>query len=357
MSEDSRISEFLEKAITAGIPQQSIVGLLTANGWREKDVYRALGKHFRTALGIDIPRRADSASAAKDAFCYLLIFSTLAIWTLSVGSLAFLFINRWLSDPLFSSFEQQIATYQITWSIAAIMVAYPLYLLLSRAVLRDTAVNPEKLDSGIRKWLTYMALVLAASIFMGDLICALAFLLRGEITSRFLAKSFVVLALSGGVFSYYFAGLRKSDDATVPSSRDRIMAALSASVVALILILGFLQLGPPRSQRDYRADEKRVQELYQLSSEIQNYWRTHASQLPPTINALPGTHLDPVTHAQYEYQHGQGSQFTLCATFSRDTPSRENSNDSDPWNHSAGRHCFPMDATAQLTYPMQYAAY
>lgn len=67
----------------------------------------------------------------------------------------------------------------------------------------------------MRKWLTYMALVIAAGVFMGDLIAALTTLLRGEITSRFLAKAFVALVISGGVFFYYFAGVRKTDRAQV----------------------------------------------------------------------------------------------------------------------------------------------
>ena len=45
-----------------------------------------------------------------------------------------------------------------------------------------------------------MALVIAACIFIGELIAALTYFLRGEITSRFLAKAFVVLVISGGVF-------------------------------------------------------------------------------------------------------------------------------------------------------------
>jgi len=347
---ESPIAEFLDQALAAGIPQPSVVGLLTAQGWREKDVYRALGTHFRTALGLEIPRPPGSGASAKDAFFYLLIFSTLATWTISLGALAFQLIDRWLADPLFSPFGQQLETYEITWSLAAILIAFPLYLLLSRAILRDAAADPEKLDSSIRKWLTYMALVVAASIFMGDLICALAFLLRGELTSRFLAKAFVVLALSGGVFFYYFGGLRNTEHPS--SSRDRSMALLSSAAVSLMLILGFLQLGPPHAQRNLRADSQRVQQLYQLSNHIKTYWSSHASQLPPSIDTLPGQHVDPLTHARYEYFPLQGSQYELCATFAQVSQDSENPQEPDIWSHPAGHHCFTLDATTQLAYPM-----
>ena len=233
------------------------------------------------------------------------------------------------------------------------IIAFPLYLLLTRAVLREAAADPEKLDSDVRKFITYMALVVAASIFTGDLICALAFLLRGELTSRFLAKAFVVFALSGGVFWYYFLGLRNTE--ALKTSRDRSGALISSAVVALMLVLGFLQLGPPRTQRSLRADSQRVQQLYQLGNNIENYWRSHASQLPTSIDTLPGQHLDPITHAYYEYRPIKNSQFELCANFAQ--PSQTVENGPTIWTHPAGRHCFLLDATAQLPSPTEYSPY
>ena len=234
---DPRIAAFLEKSHATGVPDTSLVGILVARGWREKDVYRALGDHYRTVLGMEIPQRSGSGASAKDAFFYLLIFSTLATWTIGFGSLAFDLIERWLADPLFSQYPGGYANYQITWSLAALLVAFPLYLLFSRAVLREAAEDPYKLDSGIRKWLTYLALVVAATVFMGDLICALAFLLRGELTSRFIAKSLVVLALSGGVFFYYYRGSAQN--------RCRLRHAFSEQNNGVVKHSGCRALGDP----------------------------------------------------------------------------------------------------------------
>ena len=348
-SDSPRIAEFFAQAQAAAIPHSTLVGMLTARGWREKDVFLALSDHYRATDGIEIPPRAAAGAAAKDAFFYLLIFSTLATWTLSLGSLAFQLLDRWLHDPLFSAMPEQFATVELTWSLAAILIAFPLFLLLSRAVHREAALIPEKLDSGIRKWLTYLALVVAASVFMGDLISALAYLLRGELTSRFLAKSLVVLVLSGGVFFHYFGGLRRT---ALPGSfhRDRLMAAVSSAVVAVMLILGFLQLGPPRGQRDLRADARRLGDLYRMSAGISNYYRDHAQKLPPSASQIPGgAPIDPITHAPYEYQPVNGDAYSLCATFAREdqfaTPGI------NQWSHPAGHHCFPLNAAISPQYP------
>ncbi len=352
---DPRIAEFIEKALAAGLPHESLVGMLTARGWPEKEVYNALADHYQHLTGVEIPRRAGTGASAKEAFFYLLIFSTLATWTVGFGCLAFALINRWIADPLFHGYRQLLEAYTITSSLAALIVAFPVYLLISRAVVRESAAQPEKLDSSVRKWLTYMALVIAASVFMGDLIAALAYLLRGELTSRFLAKSFVVLLLSGGVFFYYFGGLRKTAADALRPSRDKIMAGISSVAVLLLVILGFSQLGSPGVQRGFRADTQRLRQLYQLSTAIKNYWTTHASQLPASIDQLSGTaYADPITYAPYEYHPKQGSQYELCATFTRKSESQDAPGITDPWEHPAGHYCFSLDASAMLPFPPQY---
>ena len=262
---------------------------------------------------------------------------------------SFALIDRWFADPLFSSFNQRFDPYTITYSLAALIVAFPLYLLLSRIVVRESTAHPERLDSPVRKWLTYMALVIAACVFTGDLITALAYLLRGEFTSRFLAKALVVLALSGGVFSYYFDGLRKTEASGIRArfSRDTGMAILSSALVVLLVILGFTQSGPPRVQRALRADSQRVQNLFQISANMSAYWALHNQQLPPSLEQLPGAHYaDPVTGAPYAYHPKQGSQYELCATFSRKSEPNENQPGARQWIHPAGYHCFSLDLTA-----------
>lgn len=357
---NSKISEFIERAKASGAPDQSLVGILTARGWPEKEVYEALAAHYEKLTGIEIPRRGGSGTAARDAFFYLLVFSTLATWTIALGSLAFTLIDRWLADSLFSSayYNQGYDTYSVAASIAAILVSFPIYLLVSRTVVSDGRTHPEKLSSPVRKWLTYMALVIAAGVFIGDLIAALTYLLRGEITSRFLAKAFVVLVLSGGVFWYYFGGLRKSEETEVRGkwSLDAWMAGLSAVAVAVMVILGFWYIGAPKTQRTLRADRKRVEDLYMLSTQINSRWSGHGHKLPEHLDELSGVvFADPVTRAAYEYHVKEGSQYELCAAFSM-AGGQNNEGTLRPsnWSHPAGRHCFPLDASEAADNPNIY---
>lgn len=138
---DPKISEFIEKALAAGIPQESLVGVLTARGWGEKDVYDALADHYQRLTGLDVPRRLGAGASAKEAFFYLLIFSTLATWAIGFGCLAFDLIDRWFADQVFTQYEQVFETYTVTWSSAALIVAFPLYLLISHRGPGDSGAS------------------------------------------------------------------------------------------------------------------------------------------------------------------------------------------------------------------------
>ncbi|MGA7921451.1 MAG: DUF5671 domain-containing protein [Candidatus Acidiferrales bacterium] len=359
MPVNSKISDFIERAKAAGGSEESIVGVLTARGWPEKEVYEVLAAHYERVTGIEIPRREAAATAAKDAFFYLLVFSTLATWTIGLGSLAFTLIDQWLPDTLFAPpyNNQAYETYSIAAALSSIIVAFPIFLLVSRAVIREGRSHPQKLNSPVRKWLTYMVLVIAAGVLIGDLIAALTYLLRGEITPRFLAKAFVILVLSGGVFYYYFGGLRKSEGQQTSGwlGRDARMAVVSGLCVIVMVILGFWAIGAPKNQRTLRADAKRVQDLYQVSGQIRIHWNSRAHTLPESVSQLPGVALvDPITRTPYDYQVKDGSRYELCATFSQPSQQKDATSRPSIWAHPAGYHCFTLNAAEEADNPYLY---
>ena len=96
----------------------------------------------------------------------------LALWTQALGQLAFIFIDLSLPSPLVrfpGNYSDNVA-----FSLARLMIAFPLFLFVMRGVAKELGANPEKYHSGVRKWLTYLALLVAASIAVGDLIVFLS---------------------------------------------------------------------------------------------------------------------------------------------------------------------------------------
>jgi hypothetical protein len=82
----------------------------------------------------------------------------------------FTLIDRWITDPL-SSYSVPFAdSSSIASSMASLLVAFPIYMLVMRVIISDVERHPEKIDDGVRKWLTYISLFIAASVVIGDLV-------------------------------------------------------------------------------------------------------------------------------------------------------------------------------------------
>lgn len=207
MQADPRLLEFIEAARAQGASDETLVGMLKGRGWSEEAVFRALGARYEKLAGVAIPAPKRATASAKDAFLYLLAFSTLATWTIALGSLLFTLIDRWLPDPLapYSNYAQ----YTIASSAASILVAFPIYVIVTWLILADIRSEPEKLESGIRKWLTYLALLIASGVIIGDLVAVLTYFLRGELTDRFVCKALVVVVIAGSVFWYYLSSVKR----------------------------------------------------------------------------------------------------------------------------------------------------
>jgi hypothetical protein len=219
MNSASDLKQFVDAARSQGASDETLIALLRGREWPEEDVYRLLADHFEGRTNIQIPAYKRSGSA-KDAFLYLFCFATLATWSIALASILFTLIERWFPDPLAATYSFRHAYYQIADSLACVIIAFPIYLWITRSILREMDLHPEKLQSSVRKWLTYIALLIAAGVVVCDLITFLTFLLRGEVTARFVAKAATVLFIAGGIFWYYFGSLRKADlvGATAPGS-------------------------------------------------------------------------------------------------------------------------------------------
>jgi hypothetical protein len=210
-SKSGRLDGFIEAAKGKGASDEFLVNLLSQEGWAAKDIYAAFRRHYEGLTGLALPTRGEgSGESARDAFLYLLAFSTLATWTIALASLLFTLIDRWFPDPVVAQrYYYEGSRYAVSSEMACIIVAFPIYLLVMRFILREVEKHPEKIESAVRKWLTYVALLVTAGIVIGDLITFLAYFLRGELTARFVLKALVVIAIAGSIFWYYLGFLKR----------------------------------------------------------------------------------------------------------------------------------------------------
>lgn len=202
MSDD--IASFIDAAKQGGVPDDSIVGMLRYNGWSERRIYRALGTYYGGKLGTPIPGRTQSGESARDAFLYLLNFITLGFWTVALGQIFYSVIAHRFPDAANPYAEDlQPLREAISGQLATVIVAFPLFLFVHNLIARELHKRRDLYYSGVRRWLTYLALVLASLTVLADAIWFVTSLLRGELTVRFVLDSLVLLVLGGGVFAYY----------------------------------------------------------------------------------------------------------------------------------------------------------
>lgn len=202
MSDD--LAAFIQTAKQGGVADDSIVGMLRHNGWPERRIYRALATYYGGALQTHVPARAQSGENARDAFLYLLNFITLGFWTVALGQIFYAVIAHRFPD-LANPYAGDIGPLRdsISGQLATVIVAFPLFLFVHALIARELRKRRDLYYSGVRRWLTYLALVLAALTVLADAIWFVTSLLRGELTVRFVLDSLVLLVLGGGVFAYY----------------------------------------------------------------------------------------------------------------------------------------------------------
>lgn len=324
---------FVESAKERGLGDETIAGMLKASGWAENDAYGALRDYYQRSAGLEIPSRKGIAEGARDAFVYLLSFGTLGTWTVAAGALLFGVIEHLFPDKVLSpGYASPHASAQ---SLASVLVAFPVYLLVSRAAVRDARENPEKSDSPIRRWLTWLALLVAAGVVIGDLITFLAYLLRGEITIRFVLKVVTVLILAGGVFWYYVTSMWKA-------TNHKVFAAAASGVVLASIVAGFAMMGSPGRQRSVEADRRRIEQLNEIAAEL----RVRGAPLPDTLAGLRSPSTDPVTGQPYHYRRFGDTKYEICAVFAMPSGKDASRLPGTFGPHRAGRDCFAVDITA-----------
>lgn len=132
------------------------------------------------------------------------------------------------------------------------------------------------------------------------------------------------------------------------SNRDKFAGLAATAGVVTVLVVGFVNLGGPRTQRLVQADSQRIQNLSTLAIEVKTKWANSNHVLPATLDEVAGSNqirYDPMSGAPYEYRPGGASDYQLCATFAREF---RPVGGITFWAHPAGHYCFQLDAFRQV---------
>lgn len=300
---------------------------------------------------------------AKDFFLHLGAIAAFYASTVALITLLFEVIN-FAYPKITNAYQYYIPS--ISFQVATLIVAFPLFLFLSRLLQKTYAADSSLREAPLRKWLSYITLFIAGAVVAGDLVAILyAFLDGQELTTGFLLKVLALMVITGGIFMYYLREIRNQIEAT----ERNYWRIIAGAVVLISIILGFVVIGSPADQRERRYDMERVSDLQNIQWQIVNYYQQKES-IPSSLEELEepisGFRVprDPKTGAPYEYTLiGQSAKaFELCATFDQEKISGQQFSVApmyapeismrmgENWDHAAGRTCFDRSIDPDL-YP------
>ena len=285
---------------------------------------------------------------------FVLQLSSLASLYLSLSFLIVMIfgvINIIFPDAANGYWEVESARQSVRVGIAVLIVFFPTYLILTRIVnkLRRTETAGSYLS--LTKWLIYLSLLIGGGVLLVDLAVVIMTFLEGDITQRFVFKAAAVLLVVGSAFYYYILDARGY---WIKNEKKSVLFAGGAVVLVLAgVVLGFMNIETPAAVREQKLDDKQIEDLRNIQSQVQEYYLVNNNTLPENLEALAGRVSLPVApenRTAYTYKKVDEG-FELCATFSKSSPEGQPAEfarpvekgmiiNSENWQHGTGNVCF-----------------
>lgn len=304
----------------------------------------------------------ENTNKPRDFFLHVSAFVVLYFIAIALVTLIFTLIDYRFPDALFQYYSDPYSG-PVRFSIAALIILSPLFVLLMRQIQKETRAFPERAKLPVRKWLTYITLFIAGATVVGDLITLLYSFLGGALPTAFALKALALLVIAGAGFWYYFLDLK----GYWLSRADKSWYAAYGFLAVIVgsVILGFVVMGSPAVQREIRLDEERRMHLEQIQGQVVMYWQNN-EKLPSELSAVNNplqwftVPVDPETGNPYEYKTTGDLSFEICATFARASsferkgeyyPQMQGLTNGENWKHEGGRACFTRTIDPALIKP------
>lgn len=293
-------------------------------------------------------------STAKFTFLYLLSLVALAFLSISTGVAVFQIINKSIT-VVGEALNGTYILSALRWAMASIIVFAPIYFVSVWRINRNLASGALSAAAAVRRWLTYLILLVTSLTMAGYMIGILYAFLEGDLTLKFALKVLTVLIIAGTIFSYYLYDIRRGEEISAKDKKPTIYFYVSAAVLLAVIATGFVLGESPTVTRQKRQDNEVVNNLAQTAQAVESYYLTN-QKMPSSLEKLvtDTSYLreesikNPITGEVFSYQMLTGSQYELCAEFQRS--SKEDKNNEyyyyygEEWLHDAGEECFSRNA-------------
>lgn len=285
-------------------------------------------------------------NSAFFTFLYVLSLIALAFTAISSGMILFQIINKYIPEAveIGNSYRACFDFGALKFAIAAIIVASPIYYIATSRINKHISQGELKKDSQIRKWLTYLIILISFIVIVGNLIAIIYNLLDGELTARFILKLLSMTAISGSILFYYFYDIKR--EITIGEKNKVIKIYFLTSLAAIIILfISAIAIGEfPSSARNKKYDEAILNRLNKIESAISSYYDLNANRLPEKLEDLLSLSYYNLNSdiKDIGYKITSEKKYELCANFktsNKNTQGCPYTSLNNAWPHDKGYQC------------------
>jgi len=295
-----------------------------------------------------IQEQETNKHSAKFAFFYVLSLVTLIFTSLSTGMVVFQIINKYIPDPI-GRFGESFSSDLLRFAIAALIVAVPIFFLTSRQIYKNLFKGILAKDSGVRKSLTYLILLVSSFIVMGWFIALINNYLGGELTIKFILKAIASVVISAIAFTFYLYDIRRDK---VIGQKDNVIRMYfygSLIIIIAVFVSALLIVESPKEARDRKLDNTTLEDFNIIFDGLNNYYSEN-QRMPITLEELKSEVLfvteenlrDSDTNQAYEYNVIADKKYQLCAVFKTSNIDGQDVSKKfyrETWPHKIGKQC------------------
>lgn len=290
-------------------------------------------------------------NAAKYTFYYMLSLVALIFMSLATGMIVFQIINKNIVDVL-NQYRGRFSSEQLKFAISALIISAPIFYITTKQIFKNLFSGALDKDSQIRKWLTYLILLVSSVVMLGWLVAVINSFLDGELTLKFILKALTAISIAVIVFTFYLYDIKRENMMGVKDNVIRAYFYGSLIIVVAVFVGALFIVESPRETRDRKIDNNVLRKLNRLDSSIRSYYIEN-KRLPIDFGELivAFDYIDDddfensATGERFEYAVKEAKIYEICASFRASNYDRDEQKlyinlYSKEWRHNAGRQCW-----------------
>lgn len=280
----------------------------------------------------------EKRNPAFHLFLYLSMFFSLGFVVFGTIGIFFSLVEKIFESSLDSGYQEYLRS-----SIAALVIAIPIYYVILYMINKKLEKMEIKPDSMARKAISYLAIFVFFAMSIGSLVSLLFGYLNGNLVEVSFLKTLIFLVISAMLMSFYLWEIRR-----VAFSKKifKILFSISLFIAFLAVTTGFSIVDSPKITRAKKQDVKIVEAMENVKQRMNIFYFNNGKLMNDDEFRDIGINKDIQDKIKYN-QIGR-DEYELCADFNYSFKEGYLYDYlKDEWRFQEGRHCFKLKSKTE----------